>query len=135
MHLKNSISTSSAVRIYHFLGDDLWDFGYEVKAKLNGTRVLILPLQLFRILDPQLKGDGGLLPIIVFIELHPHACILGKECVIQEVLDGVPEGNAQRCLEKVTTDLLMHGVQKHQQIQRQILVLTSHRRSRNKPAH
>lgn len=82
--------------IYHFLGNDLWDLAHQVKGKLNGTSVLVLPLQLFGVLNPQLQSNGWLLPVILFIELHSHPCILCKERMIQEVLDGVPAGNTEK---------------------------------------
>ncbi|TNN85505.1 hypothetical protein EYF80_004138 [Liparis tanakae] len=67
---------------------------FSVGNSVGAKRMWVgIDVRLFRILNPQLQGNGGFLSIIVFIELHPHACILCKEGMIQEVLDGVPGGN------------------------------------------
>lgn len=87
---------STAAHIYHLLGDDLWDLVHQVKGELNGASVLVLCLELFGVLDPQLEGNGRLFAVVLLVELHPHARVLGKKGVIQEVFDGIPA----RCTHK-----------------------------------
>lgn len=105
--------------MYHLLGDDLWDLVHQVKGELNGASVLVLRLQLFGVLDPELEGNGRLFAVVLLVELHPHARVLGKKGVIQEVFDGIPA----RCTHKhrlwdlhrkVTTDLMTRNTHKAQ---------------------
>lgn len=90
---------------HHLLCHNLRDLLFQVKRELNGSTLLVLPFQLLVVLYPQFQGYRGLLPIVLLSELYSHTCVLGKESVVQQVLDGVPGGRkseaqtpAQMCI-------------------------------------
>lgn len=83
-------SDTEGLCAHHLLRHHLRNLFLQVKRELDGSALLVFPLQLLVVFHPELQGDGGLLPVIFLGELHPYARVLGKEGVIQQVLDAVP---------------------------------------------
>lgn len=81
---------------HHLLCDDLRNLLLQVKGELDGSALLVFAFQLLVVFHPEFQGDGGLLPVVLLGELHPHARVLGEEGVIQQVLDAVPGAGGKK---------------------------------------
>lgn len=79
---------------YHLLRHLLRDVLVQVKQELNGVVVLVLPLQLLGVVDPEPQLQSSLDAVVVLGQNHVHAVVLLEERVLQQVLDGVPAAAA-----------------------------------------
>lgn len=80
---------------YHLLGNIFRDVLLEVEGEFDGLVFFVLALEFLHVLNAQPQLDGNHLPIVLLGQFHAHTCLFLEEGVVQEVFDGISEGQGR----------------------------------------
>lgn len=86
---------------YHLLSHLLRHVFVELKEKLNGVVVLVLPVELLGVVHAQPQLQARLHHVVLLCQLHMHAVVLLEKGVIQQILNGVPARKSVNCCQRL----------------------------------